>query len=537
MSTWNFSKKQGILSIVLQAHLPYVRHPEYDWFLEENWLFEAISETYIPLIRMLENLDRDQIPFRVTLSISPTLGTMLADELLQERYIKHIDGLIQLCEAEIKRLKGNKEQLPLAEMYHSLYTEVRERFCERYERDLLAQFRHFQKKGYLEIITTSASHCFLPHYRDYPQNIKAQILTAMQFHDRYFEEMPKGFWLPECGYFAGLEEYLKPYDIQYFLSSAHGILYASERPKYGLYAPLQCPNGIASFGRDRAASLSIWSSDDGFPSNPLYRDFYRDIGFDQPRDYIGQFVGDGTFSINTGLKYHAITGKSSLENKAFYNKAAADEQIKKDAETFVMNRIKQGETLAELMDRPPIIVCPFDAELFGHWWFEGPAFLEQVIRNMHEHADEIILATPGDYLEHYPQNQVAQPSFASWGEKGYGQIWLDGSNDWVYRHTHELIQRMSELVERYPDERGLKERTLNQAAREVILAQASDWPFIIKTGTTVPYAKKRLKEHISDFNKIYDTLCRNSVNTEWLTTLEKRNKIYPDLDYRIFKKK
>jgi len=537
MTTQEFSSKKGILSLVLQAHLPYVRHPEYDWFLEENWLFEAITETYIPLLKMFENLDKDHIPFRLTLSISPTLGTMLADDLLQERYLKHLNGLIAMADSECDRLAGDAEQLPLAQMYQKIFSEAKDIYENTYERNLLGAFKKFQQKGYLEIITTAATHCFLPHYREFPQNIKAQILTAMQFHDRYFEEMPRGFWLPECGYFPGLEEYLKPYDIDYFLSSAHGILYASERPRYGLYGPIQCPNGIASFGRDRAASLSIWSSDDGFPSNPVYRDFYRDMGFDLPMDYIGQFVGDGTFRVNTGFKYHAITGRDSLENKNWYNIEAAQEQLEKDAESFVFNRIRQGETLTELMDRPPMILCPFDAELFGHWWFEGPAFLEKVIRKMHEHADEILLATPGDYLGHYPQNQVSTPAFGSWGERGYGQVWLDGSNDWVYRHTHELIERMSELVERYPDESGLKERTLNQAAREVIMAQASDWPFIIKTGTTVPYAIKRLKEHINDFNQIYDTLCRNSVSTEWLTTLEKRNKIFPDLNYRVFKKK
>lgn len=532
----NISEKKGLLSIVLQAHLPYVRHPEFPWFLEENWLFEAISETYIPLIKVMENLDRDKIPFRFTLSISPTLGTMLADELLQDRYINHLNSLVALAEAEMRRLSRDKEQKPLAEMYYRNYTQCLDLYENTYQRDLLGVFKAYQEKGNLEIITTAGTHSFLPHYREFPQTIKAQIHSAMQFHDRHFQAMPKGFWFPECGYYPGLEEYIKPYDIQYFISSAHGVLYASEQPKYGLYGPIECKNGIAAFGRDRAASLSIWSSDDGFPSNPVYRDFYRDIGFDLPMDYIGEHIGDGTFRINTGFKYHAITGKDSLENKGYYRPDLGRKQAEVDAETFVTNRIRQMETLAPLMDRPPMVLCPFDAELFGHWWFEGPHFLEQVFRKIHESSSELALATPADYLDHYPVNQRSEPAFGSWGERGYGQVWLDGSNDWVYRHTHELIERMSELAQRYPDESGLKERILNQAAREVLLAQASDWPFIIKTGTTVPYAVRRLKEHINDFNAIYDTLCRNSVNTEWLTTLEKRNKIFPDLDYRIFKK-
>nr|MDA3849864.1 DUF1957 domain-containing protein [Spirochaetaceae bacterium] len=427
-------------------------------------------------------------------------------------------------------------QFALSEMYNQHYLFCLDYYENTLNRNLINKFKIFQEKGYLEILTTSATHCFLPHYKEFPQNIDAQIYSALQFHESNFKESPQGFWFPECGYYPGLEKTLKKYGIDYFISSAHGILYADERPKYGLYAPVQCPNGVSAFGRDRASSESIWSSDDGFPSNSVYRDFYRDIGFDLPNDYIGQFIGDGTFRINTGLKYHKITGRDSLENKDLYDIEDGRAQAEIDAESFVANRLRQAETLSQLMDRPPMILCPFDAELFGHWWFEGTMFLEQVIRKIHKQS-ELHLATPGDYLENYPINQTAQPSFASWGERGYGQVWLDGSNDWIYRHTHELIERMSELAERYPDESGLKERTLNQAAREVLLAQASDWPFIIKTGTTVPYATKRLKEHINDFNLIYDTLCRNSVSTEWLTTLEKRNNLFPDLDYRIFKKK
>jgi 1,4-alpha-glucan branching enzyme len=180
----------------------------------------------------------------------------------------------------------------------------------------------------------------------------------------------------------------------------------------------------------------------------------------------------------------------------------------------------------------PIIICPYDAELFGHWWFEGPKFIEEVFRGFA--SSSVVAASPIDYLDMYPHNQKATPAFSSWGDKGYGQVWLDGSNDWIYRHLHKLIERMIELVERFPDESGLKERALNQAAREVLLSQASDWPFIMKTGTTVPYAIKRVKTHIFNFNFIYESLCRNVVKTEWLTKLEKSNNIFPAIDYRMF---
>ncbi|MFP4267105.1 MAG: 1,4-alpha-glucan branching protein domain-containing protein [Spirochaetaceae bacterium] len=151
-------------------------------------------------------------------------------------------------------------------------------------------------------------------------------------------------------------------------------------------------------------------------------------------------------------------------------------------------------------------------------------------------SEDLDLITPSEYLKQYPSAQKGTPSFSSWGNKGYAEVWLSGKNDWIYRHIHKAIERMVELVDRYPDETGLKLRVLDQAAREVMLAMASDWPFIMNTGTTVPYAERRIKEHLYNFNYIYDRLCRNTVDTEWLTTIEKKQNLFSDIDYRVFKR-
>jgi len=145
------------------------------------------------------------------------------------------------------------------------------------------------------------------------------------------------------------------------------------------------------------------------------------------------------------------------------------------------------------------------------------------------------MTTASSYLKRYPPAQIMQPAFSSWGNKGYSEVWLDGTNDWIYRHTHKVIERMTELVSRFPNESGLKKRALDQAAREVLLSQCADWPFIIRAGTNVSYAVRRIKEHINNFNTIYDSLCRSAVSTEWLTRVEKKNLIYPDIDYRMFR--
>jgi 1,4-alpha-glucan branching enzyme len=190
--------------------------------------------------------------------------------------------------------------------------------------------------------------------------------------------------------------------------------------------------------------------------------------------------------------------------------------------------------LNPLMSTPPVISSPYDAELFGHWWFEGPEWLEQVMRHLSEEPEGLVMTTPSEYLKQAPELQPLQPELSSWGNKGYSEVWLEGSNDWVYRHTHKAVERMIELTERFPDETGLKERALNQAAREVLLSQASDWPFIMHANTNVSYAHRRVKEHVYNFNTIYESLSRSTVGTEWLTTLERRNNIFPNLNYRVF---
>lgn len=524
---------RGLISLVFHAHLPYVRHPEYERFFEESWLFEALSETYLPLLRVFRGLEKDGIPFRLTLSLSPTLTSMLEDELLCDRYRHHLMRLLELGERELERLSKDKAGQKLVEMYLRLFRNNLDDFVNLYQTNILGGFRHFHTKGNLELITTTATHAFLPMYREFPQMIRSQLQVAIENHYRLFDALPEGIWLPECGYYPGLEVLLKSYSLKYFFSSTHGILYADECPDYGVYAPIQTANNIAVFGRDRAACDAIWSKDHGFPGYPEYRDFYRDIGFDLPDEYIAPYTMNAENRVNTGFKYHAITGDT--DNKVLYDPDKGAERALEDAQIFLENRIRQCATVSELMDRPPLIVAAFDAELFGHWWFEGAQFLDNFFRHFYTKTHNLMQVTPSDYLAVWPESQTTSPAFSSWGENGYGQVWLDGSNDWIYRHTHKIAERMSELVERFPNENGLRLRTLNQAARELLLSQSSDWPFIIKAGTTVPYAIQRVKSHIHNFNRLYESLSYNELRTGWLTGIEKRNNIFKDIDYRIFR--
>ncbi|MBN1698370.1 MAG: DUF1957 domain-containing protein [Spirochaetales bacterium] len=523
---------KGYFTLVLHAHLPFVRHPEHEAFLEENWLFEAISETYLPLLRVFDRLQHEGIPFRITISISPTLAAMLSDELLTGRYLRYTERLIELAEKEKMRTENEPEFHTLACMYVDMFKQNHHDFIDVYGKNILKGFKKFEEKGCLQLITCSATHCFLPHIENYTENVGAQIRFAVASHRRVFSGDPEGIWLPECGYYPGLETHLKDNGIRFFFTDTHGLLFAERKPKYGIYAPLYCNNLVAAFGRDPASSWAVWSAEDGYPSDYLYREYYRDIGYDLPIDYIRPYIHEGDLRINTGIKYYAITGPTNIKKP--YNRAAALEKVKEHADNFVYMRCKQIERLAPLMDRPPVIVSPFDAELFGHWWFEGPEWIEHMIRVTAEAADIVGMKTPSDYLDLHGANQVSTPSASSWGNNGYGEVWLDESNDWIYRHIHKAAERMTELAVKYPEATGIRKRALNQAARELLLAQASDWAFIMKTGTTVPYAKKRTKEHIAHFTTLFDALNGDRIDQAWLSALEKKFTIFPDIDYRVF---
>ncbi|HEX3032991.1 MAG TPA: 1,4-alpha-glucan branching protein domain-containing protein [Bacillota bacterium] len=527
----------GYLSLVLHAHLPFVRHPEDPHALEQRWLYEAITETYIPLLNVFQTLAKEGIKYRITFSVSPPLICMLADPQLQKGYLKHLENLRRLIYCELERTYSQPEFHKLAQLYQYRINQCYHIFHEENRDNLLNAFRKLEEQGYLEIITSSATHGYFPLYSSYREGIRAQVEVAVDTFHRHFGHTPKGFWLPECAYYPGADAILQEYGIEYFFVDTHGVLFAEHRPRYGVYAPLLCPSGVAAFGRDAESSKQVWSADEGYPGDPDYREYYRDIGYDLDYDYIKPFIHPEGFRINTGIKYYRITGKTN--DKHPYVPEWATDKAAIHAGNFMFNREKQVEHLAGIMDRKPIIVAPYDTELFGHWWFEGPMFLDFLIRKMYYDQSVVQLITPGDYLREYPQNQVSIPCSSSWGQGGYHEFWLDGSNAWIYRHLHDKVEKMVSLANRYPQADGTTRRLLNQAARELLLAQSSDWAFIMKTGTMVDYAVRRTRQHLENFDKLFGSLEADSVSgdEEWLSRLEDKNNIFPELDYRIYASK
>ncbi len=525
--------EKGYLALILHAHLPFVRHPEHESFLEEDWLYEAITETYIPILSMFEGLVRDGIDFRMTMSVTPTLAAMLSDELLQNRYIKHIESLIELSEKEIERTKWEPAFNSLAHMYNKKFLEARAIFVDLYHRNLVNGFKKFQDSGNLEVITCGATHGFLPLMEINRAATRAQIKIAAADYERHFGRRPRGIWLPECGFNPGDDQILKDEGIRFFIMDTHGILHASPRPKYGVFAPIYTKSGVAAFGRDMETGKAVWSAEEGYPGDYNYREFYRDIGFDLDLDYIKPYIHENGTRIHTGIKYFRITGQTN--NKEPYNPQWAMDRAADHAANFMYNREKQIEHLYDVIGKKPLIVSPYDAELYGHWWYEGPDWLNFLMRKSYYDQKTFKMTTPMEYLRDNPKNQVATPSMSSWGYKGYAEVWLEGSNDWMYRHLHKAADRMVELANNYQNAEGVLRRALNQAARELLLAQSSDWAFIMKTGTVVQYAVKRFHDHIERFTKLYESIIYNRIDENYLKDLEYRDNIFPILDYMVYK--
>jgi 1,4-alpha-glucan branching enzyme len=521
----------GLLQIVLHAHLPFVRHPELPEFLEEDWLYEAISETYIPLLHVFRSLVDRGVHVRVTMGMTPPLCEMLADPLLRERYHRHLQKLVQLTEEETVRTRGTA--FHEAAVAHYRHFESALRIYESYGGDLIAAFRQLQDDGALEIITCGATHGFLPLMMR-TEARRAQVEVGKHNYRKHFHRNPRGIWLPECAYVPGVDALLADAGIRFFIVDAHAIMFGSPRPRRAIYAPVITPSGPAAFARDVTTGERVWSSEVGYPGDPFYREFYRDLGYDLDYELVKPYLHSDGERRNIGIKYHRVTGKVELHHKQPYIPSIATERAAVHAGHFLDGCRELCARVAPEIQRKPAILSPYDAELYGHWWFEGPQFLKYLFEKIHYDQDEIRLATPIDYLDEFHENQTQTPSASTWGAEGYNRVWINSETDWIYYHQHRAEDRMIDLARRFPGADGDLRRVLNQAARELLLAESSDWAFIITTGTTVQYATKRFRDHVGRFNDLYDMAVSGRIDYEKLGDYEWRDNIFSEIDYRVY---
>ena len=513
--------------MVINIHSPFVRHPEKPMCLQEHWFFETLSETCLPLLEMFDRMDGNHVHFRLGISISPTLCHMLSDEVLLNKYLEFVDRKIEFGAQQLKNHSENDPLHDLILFYYNRFLDQRVLFTERYNRDILKVFDYYQRKGRIELMTTSATHSYLPFYTSYPEAIQAQIEVAIGTYRIHFDKYPQGFWLPEMGWEADMEKWLRAYNFAYTILDTHALINACPSARNGSFYPVKTPSGIFVLGRDFYSHGEI----NEMILDPVFRNNNQDLGFELPQEEIRAFLGASGARNSTGYKCRSADGN-------LYSPDAAVAKIIDHAGSFLKNRLDRLAAAGSHMNVAPVSLCVFNAGLPHSNWYECPMFLEAVFREASSRADFLFM-TPAEYIYKLDARtfQTVNPEYSSDGFNGYAETWVDASNDWMYRHAMRALERMIELAERFPDNTGLKERALNQAAREILLSQASDWPGMLYRQECTEYARNQLESALRNFTTIYEALGSNHISTEWLTGLERRHNIFPNINYRVFRRK
>ncbi|MFQ6132955.1 MAG: 1,4-alpha-glucan branching protein domain-containing protein [Armatimonadota bacterium] len=564
----------GAFCLVLHSHLPYVLDHG-TWPHGADMLYEAAAETYLPLLNALETLVQEGHSPALTIGITPVVAEQLADERFKQRFADYLRMRIGFANDNAQEFDwhGRDHLKWLAERWRGHCEWLLRMFEERYQGDLVGAFARLQEDGHIEILTSAATHAYLPLLLE-EVSIEAQVKQGAQTHERLFGRRPRGFWLPECAYRpagewqppeaitgevwepryrVGLEDVLGRNGIDYFIVDSHALggtaepvpVYVSWQDTlgklWGKIARLREPLGyngertpyapyfvggrfehhppVAAFIRDPRTGLQVWSKDLGYPGDGWYLDFHKK-----------HFPG--------GHRYWRVTDASGdLGAKQEYDPGMAADRVQDNASHFV-SLVKS--VLAE-NPRPdgqsPVLCAPFDAELFGHWWYEGPHWLETVTRWLSD-APEVALMTCGDYLGRHSPTSVVNLPEGSWGQGGGHWVWLNEWTDWIWKREYDAEVTMRWLALDHWETADEPTRELiRQAARELFLLQSSDWQFLISTWTARDYAEARANGHHSDFSRIAD-LARRQASGQMLSPeeqayvqeLRQRDNVFPDLD-------
>lgn len=544
----------GHVVFVLHTHLPWVLgHGR--WPHGEDWLYEAAAECYLPLIGILRRLSPDRSGARLTLGITPILSEMLSTPRFRQGLEEYLDRRRVQAEEDGAQLRreGDDVGATLATMWSDFYRTAKRDFLETLSGDLVAAFRDLQDRGRIEILTSAATHGYLPLLgRD--ESIEGQIRVGVASYKDHFRRAPRGIWLPECAYRPGsawsrpgrpgrewsrpgIERFLARHGLRFFFVDTHlvagGVPIGSyderfEQPRLDAAGP---PSGlspnephavsvgrrrIAVLARDPRSSVQVWSADYGYPGDGAYLEFHRKRG-------------------QGGLRYWRITDRRlPLDAKLPYDPAAADQRARDHAAHFAG---VLRETLRDHLDRTGrtgVVVAPFDTELFGHWWFEGPRWLEAVLGHL---GTDVRAVTASEYLESHPPRSVVRLPEGSWGQGGHHWVWLNDDTNWVWEHVYRAEDEFLEATSTLRRPRSsLAQRILAQLARELLLLESSDWPFLITTRSARDYAEARVNEHVEAFERLRAMLDRAKGpslapdDESWLAEIESRDSPFPDLD-------
>lgn len=534
--------KNLVLTIV--AHQPYIRHIENEKSraLQNDILFSAISQTYLPLLDVMHRLENDGVDFKLAFVLSPVLCSLLDDEVVQRQYIAWLESRISLGEYEVRRLSSQPEMRANAESCLRKAKKNLYDFRDVYSCNLVAQFAEFARRDRIELLATCGTYAFLPHYGDMTEILNAQVEIGLYSHRHYFGLNPDGFYLPFMGYTPGIEKVLRSYGFSYTIVDIRSMLFSKTVPECGIFAPVSCAVDKKTALSSRSLALFAQDSDtpddlcgeNGFSSCAVYKNQGKDIGFElSGRELVDAgFLDEGDARIPSYYRYWS----NSSDGTEMYNEGDALVQAEKDAETFLAAKKEKLDAASECMGgRNCSLACVIDAHHLGQDWAEGVDWLEQVIRKSSVFGMNLSVYS-SQIGNQFSLQKIAPYPGAAQGN-GYGEDLLDGTNAWMLRYTRKMCSRMVDLSDRFPNETGLKVRLLNLGARELMLAQSGEWAKMIHDGVFPEYAAERFKESIRSFMIVFDSLGSNTVSTEWLTKREKEHTIFPWMNFRLFSPK
>ena len=524
------------LSIIIKCSQDYIRH--YGDFEKSNEIllnifFDSISDVYIPLLRMLDKLEADGLAFRFGLVLPPLLCNLFADTSMQNMYVEYLEKRIVLGQKELARAEA-EEVKEIVRDTIAKYELLKKEYVERYNKDLIAAFSEYLKKGYLELLGTCGTDLFMPHYADLKEIISAQIESGLHAYKQFFGTVPDGFWLPSFGYMSGVEKLIKAYGYSYTILDARSLLFSENCPSTGIFYPARTENSLVILARDSRLPLQI-SGEKGYSRKCLYRNENRDIGYELSPVQLEPVIEIGSARYATGFKYWNRCFDGS-EN-AFYNRKEALEQAHTDAAAFVEEKSGLLDEAAKLLPENDYVsyVCAFESDELFRNWNESIEWLEYVIRNACEKG--LILASGNQLLEKQYSLTKFVPYYSAGIGDGYGENLLSSKNCWMMRHVRKACERMIDLADRFPNDTGLKTRLLNLGAKELMLSQSLNLAKAIDNSYCPELAERRFRDSINAFTAVFDSLGSNTVSTEWLTTLEMQDSIFPWMNYRIFSKK
>ncbi len=553
----------GTFTFMLHSHLPYARQAGM-WPHGEEWVHEAIAETYVPLLNALYDLRDEGVPYRLTIGITPILAEQLADPLIIDHFVGYATERAARAAKDIERfeLNGDERMRNLARFYHHWYGRVLTSFVDRYNRDLLGAFRTLQDDGLIEVATCAATHGYLPLLsRD--SSIHAQLHTGVEAYRRHFGRAPRAIWLPECAYRPaiveengtdsirrpGLESFLAEEGLLVFFSETHtveggvpvGMAVPGTVGAYGMVARRyassvteptageqlspgtsllpywvgDAPGQVAVLARHERTGQQVWSAAFGYPGDFAYREFHRK-------------------DAESGMQYWRISGAGvELGEKEPYDPDNATSQVASHADHYVHLIAEQLREYHTETGGFGSITASYDTELFGHWWFEGVDWLKLVLRGLAARPG-VEMSTASGVIENHPPSEVLSLPESSWGAGGGHFTWLNDETEWMWPLIHEAERRMEDLVTRYPDANGDLRPVLNQAARELLLLQSSDWPFLVTTGQANEYATERFQEHLARYNQLCAIAERGAPTSEdmvFAAALHERDNPFPAVDY------